>query len=188
MKSYLGSKFEIKDIGEATYILGIRITRDKDSRLLYLDQEKYLEKVLKKFNYMDQCKALSMPICTRQILSKDMYPHTNKDISEMKKVPYAQAIGSLIYAMTSTRPDICHAVGLVSRYQANLGKAHWQAIKKNFRYLKDTIIIKLCFGLDDLDITRYTNTDFAGDLDDRKSISGNVFLFDRTTVSWLSKK
>jgi hypothetical protein len=106
----------------------------------------------------------------------------------MESVPYAQAVGSLMYAMTSTRPDICHAVGLVSRYQPNPGKAHWQAVKRIFRYLQGTKNIKLCFGISDLKIAGYTDADFVGDADDRKSTSGYVFLFGGTTVSWFSKK
>jgi hypothetical protein len=93
-----------------------------------------------------------------------------------------------MYAMTSTRPDICYAVGLVSRYQSNPGKEHWQAVKRIFRYLQGTKNIKLCFGLSDLKIVGYIDADFAGDTDDRKSTSGYVFLFFGTTVSWSSKK
>ena len=97
-------------------------------------------------------------------------------------------MGSLMYAMTSTRPDICYAVGLVSRYQSNAGKAHWQAVKRIFRYLQMTKSMKLCFRLDELEIKGFTDAEFVGDMDDRKSISGYVFLFGGTTISWLSKK
>jgi hypothetical protein len=79
----------------------------------------------------------------------------------MESVPYAQAMGSLMHGMTSIRPDICHAVGLVSRYQSNLGKAHWQVVKRKFRYLQGTKNIKLCFSISDLKIAGYTYTDFA---------------------------
>ncbi|GMP44500.1 hypothetical protein CsSME_00013413 [Camellia sinensis var. sinensis] len=101
-----------------------------------------------------------------------MSTQTKSDIKEMRNVPYAQAVGSLMYAITSIRPDICHAVGLVSRFQSNPGT-------KN---------LKLCFGLCDLNIKGYTDADFAGDVDDRKSTSGHVFLFGGTAVAWLSKK
>lgn len=90
--------------------------------------------------------------------------------------------------MTGTGPDICHAVGLVSRYQSNLGMAHWQAVKRIFRYLQGTKGMKLCFGIIDLEIIGYTNADFVGDVDDRKSSSSHVFLFGGTIVSWLCKK
>jgi hypothetical protein len=73
-----------------------------------------------------------------------------------------------MYAMTSTRLDICHAVGLVSRYLSNLGKIHWQAVKHIFRYLHGTINMGLCFGMSDLEIVGFTNADFVGDVDDRK--------------------
>uniref|UniRef100_A0A2N9GNZ7 Reverse transcriptase Ty1/copia-type domain-containing protein n=1 Tax=Fagus sylvatica TaxID=28930 RepID=A0A2N9GNZ7_FAGSY len=186
-KFCLGSKFEMKDMGPANYVLGIRISRDRDSKLIYLDQENYLEKVLKRFK-MENCRPVSTPVSKGTILNKSMCPTNKTELEEMKDVPYAQAVGSLMYAMTSTRPDICYAVGLVSRYQSNPGKAHWQAVKRIFRYLQMTKNMKLCFGLDELEIKGFTDADFAGDTDDRKSTSGYVFLFGGTAVSWLSKK
>jgi hypothetical protein len=117
-----------------------------------------------------------------------MCPTNKTELEEMKAVPYAQVVDSLMYAMMSTRPDICYAVGLVGRYQSNPGKAHWQAVKRLFRHLQMTKSMKLCFGLDELEIKGFTDADFAGDMDDRKSTSGYVFLFGGTAVSWLSKK
>jgi hypothetical protein len=141
-----------------------------------------LEKVLKRFK-MEDCRPVSTPVSKGTILNKSMCPTNKTELEEMKAVPYAQAVGSLMYAMTSTRPDICYAIGLVSRYQSNLGKAHWQAVKRIFRYLQMTKNMKLCFGLDELEIKRFTDADFAGDTDDRKSTSGYVFLFGGTAVS-----
>uniref|UniRef100_A0A2N9HJG1 Reverse transcriptase Ty1/copia-type domain-containing protein n=1 Tax=Fagus sylvatica TaxID=28930 RepID=A0A2N9HJG1_FAGSY len=146
-KFCLGSKFEMKDMGPANYVLGIRISRDRDSKLIYLDQENYLEKVLKRFK-MEDCRPVSTPVSKGTILNKR----------------------------------------LVSRYQSNPGKAHWQAVKRIFRYLQMTKSMKLCFGLDELEIKGFTNADFAGDTNNRKSTSEYVFLFGGTTVSWLSKK
>jgi hypothetical protein len=181
-KFCLGSKFEMKDMGPANYVLGIRISRDRDSKLIYLDQQNYLEKVLKRFK-MEDCRPVSTPVSKGTILNKSMCPTTKTELEEMIAVPYAQVVGSLMYAMTSTRPNICYAVGWVSRYQSNPGKAHWQAMKRIFRYLQMTKSMKLCFGLDELEIKGFTNADFAGDTDDRKSTSGYVFLFGGTTVS-----
>jgi hypothetical protein len=87
--------------------------------------------------------------------------------------------------MTSTRPDICHVVGLVSRYQSNLGKTHWKAVKHIFRYLQGTKNMGLCFGIRDIEIVGFTDADFAGDIDDRKSTSGYVFLFGGMAISQL---
>jgi hypothetical protein len=182
-----GSKFEMKDMGLANNVLGIRISRDKDSKLIYLDQENYLEKVLKRFKMKD-CKLISTPVSKGTILNKIMCPTNKTEFEEMITVPYAQAVGSLMCAMMSTRPDICYAVGLVSRYQSNSDKAHWQAVKRIFKYLQMTKSMKLCFELDEWEIKGFTDVDFAGDKDDRKSTSGYVFLFGGTTVFWLSKK
>jgi hypothetical protein len=132
--NFLGSKFEMKDMGDATYALGIKILRDRTLKLLYLDQEKYIENILREFK-MDKCKPLNTPVSKGQHLSKTMCPRNQIEIFEMETIPDAQAVGSLMYAMTSTRPNICHAVGLVSRYQSNSGKEHWQVVKRIFRYL-----------------------------------------------------
>ena len=83
-----------------------------------------MEKVLKRFN-MEDCRLVSTLVSKGTILNKSMCPTNKTELEEMKAVPYAQAVGSLMYAMMSTRPDICYAVRLVSRYQSNPGKAHW---------------------------------------------------------------
>jgi hypothetical protein len=105
-KLLLSSKFEMKDMGVATCVLGIKMTKNRNLKLLYLDQENYLEKILKRFN-MDKCKHLNTPISKCQYLSKSMCSQNEKEIQEMKSIPYAQVMGSLMYAMTSTRLDIC---------------------------------------------------------------------------------
>ena len=112
-----------------------------------------------------------------------MCPRDQTEILEMKIAPYAQAVGSLMYAMTSIMPDICHVVGFVIRYQSNPRKELWQAVKRIFKYLQGTKNIGLCSGLEDLKIARYTNADFLGDINDRKSTNGYIFLFRGTTVS-----
>ena len=122
-KFCLGSKFEMKDMGPANYVLGIRISRDRDLKLIYLDQENYSEKVLKRFK-MEDCRPVSTPISKGTILNKSMCPTNKTKLEEMIVVPYTQAVGSLMYTMMSTRPDICYAIGLISRYQSNPGKTH----------------------------------------------------------------
>ena len=106
----------------------------------------------------------------------------------MKNVPYASVVGSLMYAMLCTRPDICYAVGLVSRYQSNPGEAHWKAVKRILRYLKGTMDYSLCYQGKDLLLRGYTNADWAGDVDERKSTSGFIFLLGNSAISWSSKK
>ena len=79
-------------------------------------------------------------------LCKEMHPKTLEEIEYMSKIPYSSAVGSFMYAMVCTRPDIAHAVGVVSRYMNNLGKEHWKAIQWILRYLRGTTSHALCFG------------------------------------------
>ncbi|MCY6488237.1 hypothetical protein, partial [Actinobacillus pleuropneumoniae] len=90
----------------------------------------------------------------------------------MSKVPYASAVGSLMYAMVCTRPDIAHAVGVVSRYMNNPGKEHWMAVKWILRYLKGTTNQALCFDGSNISLQGYVDADMAGDGDDRRSTVG----------------
>ena len=101
----------------------------------------------------------------------------------MSKVPYASAIGSLMYAMVCTRPDIAHAVGVVSRFMSRPGKQHWEAVKWILRYLKGSSDTCLCFTGASLKLQDYVDADFAGDIDSRKSIIGFDFTLGGTTIS-----
>lgn len=187
IKSWLSSNFEMKDMGEAAYILGIKISRNREKRLLSLSQETYIENVLKRF-HMHTAKPMDTPICKGEALSKNMCPKSQEDIEDMRTIPYASAIGSLMYAMLCTRPDICYAVGLVSRFQSNPGKAHWKAVKRILRYLRGTADYQLCYQGSKVHLVGYTDADWAGDADERKSTSGYVFLLGDTSISWYSKK
>ena len=106
-KFCLGSKDEMKDMGPANYVLGIRISRDRDLKLIYLNQENYLEKVLK--SKMEDCRPVSTPVYKGKILNKSMCPINKTELEEMIDVPYAQAVGSLMYAMT--RYMLCGRIG-----------------------------------------------------------------------------
>ena len=118
----------MKDLGEAAYILGIKIYRDRSRRLIGLSQSTYLDKILKKFK-MDQSKKGFLPVLQGVRLSSAQCPTTAEDKEEMSVIPYASAIGSIMYAMLCTRPDVNLAVSLVGRYQSNPGMEHWTAVK-----------------------------------------------------------
>ena len=123
IKEWLSSNFDMKDMGEAAYILGVKIERDRSKKMLALSQEHYIKKVLEKF-HMQDCKPIDTPIAKGEGLSLRMCPKTPDEKAQMEKVPYSSAVGSLMYAMMCTRPDISFAVGMVSRYQANPGQSH----------------------------------------------------------------
>lgn len=105
----------------------------------------------------------------------------------MKKVPYASAVGSLMYVMVCTRPDITHAIGTVSKYLSNPGKEHWSAVKWILRYLHGTSDVKLSFGSDIIELLGYSDSDMAGDMDSRRSTSGYLIMFAGGAVAWQSK-
>ncbi|XP_047334054.1 secreted RxLR effector protein 161-like [Impatiens glandulifera] len=103
----------------------------------------------------------------------------------MSHVPYASAVGSLMYAMVCTRPDLAHAVSVVSRFMGDPGKEHWQAVKRIFRYLRGTSDIGLSYGGDSQClVSGYSDSDYAGDVDSRRSMTGYVFTLGGSVVSW----
>ena len=122
-KSSLGKSFSMKDLGEAAYILGIKIYRDRSKRLIGLSQDTYIDKVLKRFNMQDSKKGF-LPMSHGVSLCKSQCPSTPDEQEKMSAIPYASAIGSIMYAMLCTRPDIAYALSVARRYQSNSGEAH----------------------------------------------------------------
>jgi hypothetical protein len=136
---------------------------------------------------------VKVPIPVGVKLSADQCPKTQEEEEDMSHVPYASAVGSLMYAMVCTRPNIAHAVGVLSRYMSKLGKEHWTTIKRVFRYLHGTSSYGLCYqgrpGLDRvLDIHGFVDADWAGDMDHRRSTSGYVFNLFGGEISWMRKR
>ena len=107
----------MKDLRAAKQILGMRIIRDKANGILKLSQSEYVKKVLNRFN-MNEAKLMSTPLDSHFKLSKEQSPKIEEEMDHMSKVPYTSAIGSLMYVMVCTRPDIAHTVGVVSRFMS----------------------------------------------------------------------
>jgi hypothetical protein len=187
VKVWLASNFDMKDLGEASYILGIKLHRDRCNRMIGLSQASYIDKILERFS-MENSKKGFLPFRHGVALSKDQCPRTPEEREAMRGIPYASAIGSLMYAMLCTRPDICFVVGMVSRYQSDPGPAHWTAVKHIIKYLKRTRDYMLVFGGEDLVPIGYTDSDFMSDQDSRRSTSGYAFTLGGGAVSWMSVK
>jgi len=134
LKKQLSSEFEMKDLGAAKQILGMRISRDEQGGTLQLFQAEYIRKVLQRFNMRD-AKPVRTPLVSHFRLPKEQCLEIDEDKDFMARVPYVSTIGSLMYAMVCTRPDISHVVGVVSRHTSNPGKQHWEAVKWILRYL-----------------------------------------------------
>jgi hypothetical protein len=139
----------MKDLGASNFILGMEIKRDRKRRKLWLNQRKYVETILQRFN-MQECKPVKVPIPVGVKLSADQCPKTHEEEEDMSHVPYASAVGSLMYAMVCTRPYIAHAVGVLSRYMSKPGKEHLTAVK-GFSGICVALLAMDCATKEDLD-------------------------------------
>ena len=128
IKTWLSNKFFMKDLGEASYILGIKIYRDRSKRILGLFQSRYVDLILKRFN-MEASKRGYLPTSHGLCLSKKMCPKTPKERKRMNEISYASAVGSIMYAMLCTRPDVAYTLCIASRFHADPGEDHWKAVK-----------------------------------------------------------
>ncbi|KAL4038590.1 hypothetical protein IC575_002212 [Cucumis melo] len=137
---------------------------------------------------MQNSKKGLLPFRHEVHLSKEQCPKTPQEVEDMRHIPYVSAVGSLMYVMLCTRPDICYAVGIVSRYQSNPGLDHWTAVKIILKYLRRTRDYMLVYGAKDLILTGYTDSDFQTDKDSRKSTSASVFTLNGGAVVWRSIK
>ncbi|KAG8501645.1 hypothetical protein CXB51_004727 [Gossypium anomalum] len=183
VKAQLSEEFEMKDLGPAKKILGMEILRDRKTSKLYLSQKGYIEKLLCRFN-MRSAKPVSTPLAAHFRLSSALSPQSDDEIKYMSHVPYSSAVGSLMYAMVCSRPDLSYAVSAVSRYIANPGKEHWKAVQWILRYLRGTTDVCLQFGRTEDGVIGYVDADFAGDLDRRRSLTGYVFTIGGCAISW----
>jgi hypothetical protein len=145
LKNKLANLFAMKDLGAAKKIIGMRITRDGKNCKFALSQGEYIEKVLERSRMQNE-KSVSTYLASHFKLIKEMCPKTQEEIEYMSRVSYSTVVGSLVYVMVCTRPDIPHVVVVVSRCMNNPGKEHWEAVKWILMYLKGTSTHALCFG------------------------------------------
>jgi hypothetical protein len=144
VKSQLSSKFDMKDLGAANFILGMEIKRDRANRKLWLNKRKYVETILQRFN-MHGSKPIKLPIPIGVKLFADQCPKTQEEEEDMSHVLYASEVDCLLYPMVYTRLNTTHAVGVLSRYMSKPGKDHWIKVKRVFRYIRGTTNYGLCY-------------------------------------------
>ena len=170
----------MKDLGKLHHCLGITVEYDESRRCLWLHQKSYISAMLEKFG-LSQAKAVSTSANLNEKLKRD--DGTSKLVDPTL---YQSMVGSLLYAAIATHPDISQAVKAVSKYCSNPSEAHLTTVKRILRYLKN---LGLKYEkLESSTLVGYSDADWAGDLDDRHSTSGNLFLLAGGPVSWLSKK
>ncbi|NDX61125.1 hypothetical protein G3N22_19985 [Acinetobacter baumannii] len=186
VKEWLGKCFAMKDLGEAQSILGITIYRDRSKRLLGLSQEKYIDKVLNRFSMNDSKKGY-IPLPQGVTLTKADSPSSKEERETMSRVPYASAIGSIMYAMLCTRLDVAHALSITSRFQQDPGVKHWTAVKGILKYLRRTKGLFLVYGgEEELSVKGYGDAAFQLQENEMRSQSGFVFVLNGGAISWKS--
>jgi hypothetical protein len=186
LKAQMARTFDMKDLGASRQILGMEIFRDRRNGKLWLSKQKYVEKILLRFG-MNDMKPVSVPLASYFKLSSSLCPSTKEENEYMSRIPYANAVGSLMYVMVSTRPEISHAVGVVNKYMENPGKEHWAAVKWVLQYLRGTSDYCITYNSGRELVCGYVDSDFAGDLDKRRLTSGYVFTLAGGAISWKSK-
>ncbi|KAK6143449.1 hypothetical protein DH2020_023797 [Rehmannia glutinosa] len=173
-KGILNSKFEMKDMSLVDVILEIKIPRISNG--LVLDQSHYVDKILEKFSKDDTSLART---------SIDTSKHLSKNRGEVvSQVEYSRVIGSLMYLMSCTRPDITYAMSKLNRYTSNPGHDHWKCIVRLLRYLRYTRDFGLHYTRYSVVIEGYNDANWISDIKDSKSTSGFVFTLGGATISW----
>ena len=185
-KAVIGNRYAMRALGPISWLLGFKVTRDRKNHTITLSQQSYVNSILARFNFTD-AKPLSIPMDPNIAFSKDQCPTTPDDIAKMRCVPYREAIRSLMYAFVGTRPDISFTVSTLSQFLDNPGLAHWEAVKRVFRYLLGMKNWGLTFGGGKEGLEGYTDADGASQ-EHRCTISGYAFLIDGGAVSWSSRK
>ncbi|GJW46027.1 retrotransposon protein, putative, ty1-copia subclass [Tanacetum coccineum] len=184
-KSLLKKEFDMKELEEVKKISGMEIVRDRSRKILRVSQFGYVSKILNNFR-IDNRKSVQMPLGGH--FKQSLKDCPVRDCDEwMSKELYANAVGSLMYLMVCTRPDIAYAVSVVSRYLANPGKNHWEAMKWILKYLRGTANVGLVYGTDrgnHVDVTGFVDSNYAKDPDKGRSITGYAFLVQGCAVSW----
>lgn len=183
LKSQLKERFEMTDLGPCSYYLGVEIKRDRRNRTIRLSQKAYIDKILQEQD-MAHCKPVCTPMSTDKLYPADHgYQATESDRHQ-----YAKAVGSLMYLMMGTRPDLAYSVSCLSRFMANPTSQHTTAIKRVLRYLKGSRNLELTYRGELGGLLGYTDADWGADQETRRSTSGYVFSLGSAPISWSSKR
>jgi len=165
----------------------MKISQSKNGDVVIL-QRAYAKRLLKRFN-MHSCSPLTIPLRYGLSLSTEDCLANTSEIEEMRKVPYCEALGSLMWMQVTTRPDLFYPVNLLARFAHNPGKAHWNTLKHVLGYIKGTLDYTIRYRAGaTLDPVRYVDSDFAGCKNTRRSTEGNIFMVAGGLVSWETKR
>jgi hypothetical protein len=173
-------EFDMSDLGRMRHFLGMEVLQNFDG--IFICQRRYAREVLARFE-MENNNSVKNPIVPGTKLSKD------EGGTKVDATLFKQMVGSLMY-LTITRPDLMYGVSLISRYMSRPTMSHWLAAKRILRYLKWSTELGILYTKNEgfSKLLVFTDSGYAGDLDDRRSTSGYVFMIGSGVVSWSSKK
>lgn len=183
IKNELCKNFKIK-VGNSSIFVGLQIHRDRVNKLLVIHQSLYTKNLLEKYR-----------MCDAKIVSVPADPHTtlyplDKNDEQSGSVPYREAVGSLVFLATVTRPDIAFAVNAVSKFLNNHGPEHWRAVKRIFAYLKGTIDygIEYRSGGSESELIGFSDSDYANDIETRRSTTGYICFLSNGPITWSAQR
>jgi hypothetical protein len=187
-KDEIGKIWEIKDVGETEYFLGMRVQQDLEAGTVRLTQRPYWEHVLQRFG-LEGITPRNTPLPVGIILDNNMSPKTDSERKTMSDKPYRSVLGTVMWGQLATRPDLSFSVSLLARFQSNPGVEHWNALLHVVGYIKNTIDYGLTYSRDcDLSPHAFVDADYGGCKDTRRSTSGYVFIMAGGPVTWSSKR
>ena len=179
-KAEIGGVWEIKDVGENEYFLGMRVQQDLTLGTIRLTQRPYWEHVINCFSLV--------PLPAEIILDSNMSPKTDSEKKIMNEKPYRPILGSVMWGQLATHPNLSFSVSLLAHFQSNPGLDHWNALMHVMGYVKNTLNYGLTYSRDaDLSPMAFVDADYGGCKDTRQSTSGYVFLMAGGVVTWSSK-
>ena len=183
IKKLLSQEFAMKDLGEAKLYLGLRIIRGKDRRIISIDQESYIDDALCKFGLID-ANPVKIPLPANSTFEKNAEQSPPTLIQK-----YQSLMGTLLYIMLGSRPDIAFHVTRLSRYNSNPTERHYKALVNILKYLKGTKHYKIQYdGTTQAGLLGYSDSTWGDSIDDGHSISGHCFLLANGAVSWTSRR
>lgn len=184
-KELISQCFTMEDLGECSYFLGMRLVRNRASKTITLHQDKYIESILEEYG-MNDCRPTKTPM----VPNTHLVPASPEDILAFESTGenYRRAVGLLNYLVLCTRPDLALVASQLSQFLEHPGMEHWAAFKRVLRYLKSTVNVGLTLGGSTIDLTMFSDSDYAGCSYTRRSITGYCAIIAGGCVSWRAKK
>jgi len=178
----IANRWEIKDLGDVAHILGMEVSRDRKRGVLNLRQQPYVLATIRTLGLGDS-KAVKTPATDRKLFTKGLDDEPRADQSL-----YQSAIGSLLWISSRTRPDIQYEVNQLCQHNNDPTVRHWNGVLRVLRYLNGTAEYSIQYRTGQSGLLGYCDADYAGDVDDRKSVTGHVFMLGGGPVTWVSHK